>query len=294
MVLFKTLPLCPSVSWNVAYGFYKVKFLCDASILTVDKGICLWDAGRALGRCLIFRVLRVLEVLALLQTGGLKVALKRLTHDQSLSPSVLVAIYGGWQQGLRKFFLFAILPCLFFFPEDMIPRCLVTYKRHEAKIRHACCWRKPFKAKGAWHVALAQNILSWWLWASFQLWSCGPTLGLQQGQVEHTMLVLLVLQGELMTALKGGKLKYTKDEKVNHIILWEQQAWPDSLSCCFHVTFFFSCGIQREKRDKVGDDGLNQDGCNHPGTHSQVFGPYFCYFFIPKSTVLGIVVGRVF
>lgn len=39
----------------------------------------------------------------------------------------------------------------------------------------------------------------------------------QQGQREHTMLVPLVLQSELTTALKGEKLKCTKDEKVNHI-----------------------------------------------------------------------------
>lgn len=37
----------------------------------------------------------------------------------------------------------------------------------------------------------------------------------------------------------------------------------------------------------------SQDGCNHPGTHSHVSGPYFC-IFIPKSTVLGIVVGWFF
>lgn len=113
LLLFKTLPLCQSVRWNVAYGFYKVKFLCDASILTVDKGICLWDAGRALGRYLIFRQMRVLEVLALLQTRGLKVALKWLA-DQSLSPLCWWPIMEGGSKAWDKIigFLF-FLDCFF-------------------------------------------------------------------------------------------------------------------------------------------------------------------------------------
>lgn len=130
LLLFKTLPPCPSANWNVAYGFYKVKFLCHASILTVEKSICLWVAGRALGRCLIFGWLRVLAVLALLQSGGLKVALKWLT-DQSLSPLCLWPIRECGSNAWDKIFGFLFV-LVRFFPEDTIPRCLVTYIRCEA------------------------------------------------------------------------------------------------------------------------------------------------------------------
>lgn len=113
LLLLKSLPLCPSVSWNVAYGFYMVKFLCDASILTVDKGICLWDAGWALGRCLIFRQLRVLEIFAMLQSRCLKVALKWFT-DQSLSPLYWWPIIGGGSKAWDKIFGFLFFLGRFF------------------------------------------------------------------------------------------------------------------------------------------------------------------------------------
>lgn len=178
LLLFKTLPLCLSVSWNVACSFCKVKFLCDASTLTVDKGICLWDAGRVLGRCLIFRQLKVLGVLALLQTRGLKVALKWLT-DQSLPPLCWWLIIGGGSKAWDKIFgvLFFLVH---FLPEDMIPRCLVSYKRCEAKVR------QMLAAEGS---PLRQRVHGTWPWLKIiSLGGSGPASHCGPGQLSSTAI----------------------------------------------------------------------------------------------------------
>lgn len=72
--------------------------------------------------------------------------------------------------------------------------------------------------------------------------------------------------------------------RIKKLTLWfcvglkRQQAWTDSLSCCFQIFFFLSV-THGEIELRFAVAVWSQDECRRPGRHNQAFGPYFCNYY---------------